>query len=137
MCGVAREAATRLTEQSTGIDTVISCVGRGGVEKQLPLITWAEEAGVKRFFPSEYGTDIEYWPDSIHEPPHLAKLKVRAHIKTMKRLEHTFLVTGPYSDLYFGPMKGKPELGSFDVALKRAVLLGDGDGPVSFTAMIE
>jgi hypothetical protein len=55
----------------------------------------------------------------------------------MKRLEHTFLVTGPYSDLYFGPMKGKPELGSFDVALKRAILLGDGDGPVSFTAMIE
>ncbi|ETN46557.1 uncharacterized protein HMPREF1541_00742 [Cyphellophora europaea CBS 101466] len=111
--------------------------GKGGVEKQIPLITWAEEAGVRRFFPSEYGTDIEYWPESVHEPPHMAKLKVRAHMKTMKRLEHTYLVTGPYSDLYFGPMKGRPELGSFDVSLKRAVLLGDGDGPVSFTAMID
>jgi hypothetical protein len=116
---------------------VVSCVGRGGIEKQLPLITWAEEAGVRRFYPSEYGTDIEYWPESAHETPHLAKLKVRDHMKKMKRLEHTFLVTGPYSDLYFGPMKGKPELGSFDVSRKRAVLLGDGDGPVSFTAMIE
>jgi hypothetical protein len=104
---------------------------------QIPLITWAEEAGVRRFYPSEYGTDIEYWPESAHEPPHLAKLKVRAHMQSMKKLEYTYLVTGPYSDLYFGPMKGRPELGCFDVARKRAVLLGDGDGPVSFTAMIE
>ena len=122
---------------SAGIDTVVSCVGRKGVEMQIPLITWAEEAGVRRFYPSEFGTDIEYWPESAHEPPHQAKAKVRAHMQKMKKLEHTFLVTGPYSDLYFGPMKGRPELGCFDVALKRAVLLGDGDGPVSFTAMIE
>ena len=126
-----------LTLDAPGIDTVVSCVGRAGIEKQIPLITWAEECGVRRFFASEYGTDIEYWPESAHEPPHQLKLKVRAHMRTMKKIEHTYLVTGPYSDLYFGPMKGKPELGSFDVAQKKAVLLGDGDGPVSFTAMIE
>lgn len=119
------------------IDTVVSCVGRRGIEKQIPLITWAEEAGVRRFYPSEYGTDIEYWPESIHEPPHLAKQKVREHMKKMKKLEHTYLVTGPYSDLYFGPFKGRPEMGCFDIEKKRAVLLGDGEGPVSFTAMIE
>ena len=115
----------------------MSCVGRGGIEKQIPLITWAEEVGVQRFIPSEYGSDIEYWPESAHEPPHQLKLKVRAHMATMKRLEHTYLVTGPYSDLYFGPMKVRPEIGSFDVKEKKAVLLGDGEGPVSFTAMYE
>ncbi|KAJ9498506.1 hypothetical protein LTR99_003354 [Exophiala xenobiotica] len=120
-----------------GIDTVVSCVGRGGIEKQMNLITWAEQAGVRRFFPSEYGTDIEYWPESAQEPPHQLKLKVRAHMKTMKRLEHTYLVTGPYSDLYFGLMKARPELGEFDVKEKKAVLLGDGEGPVSFTAMTD
>ncbi|OCT52128.1 isoflavone reductase family protein [Cladophialophora carrionii] len=120
-----------------GIDTVVSCVGRGGIEKQINLITWAEQAGVRRFFTSEYGTDIEYWPESAHEPPHQLKLKVRAHMKTMKRLEYTYLVTGPYSDLYFGTMKARPELGQFDVKEKKAVLLGDGEGPVSFTAMAE
>ena len=121
----------------TGIDTVVSCVGRGGIAKQINLITWAEQAGVRRFFTSEYGTDIEYWPESAHEPPHQLKLEVRAHMKTMNRLEHTYLVTGPYSDLYFGTMKTRPELGQFDVKAKKAVLLGDGDGPVSFTAMAE
>ncbi|KAK5036049.1 hypothetical protein LTR13_005619 [Exophiala sideris] len=120
-----------------GIDTIVSCVGRGGIEKQIPLITWAEQVGVRRFFPSEYGTDIEYWPESAQEPPHQLKLKVRAHMKTMKRLEHTYLVTGPYSDLYFGMMKARPELGEFDVKEKKAILLGDGDGPVSFTAMAD
>lgn len=120
-----------------GIDTVVSCVGRAGIEKQIKLITWAEEAGVRRFFPSEYGTDIEYWPESAAEPPHQLKLKVRAHMKTMKRLEYTYLVTGPYSDLYFGMMKMKPEIGEFNVQKKKAVLLGDGEGPVSFTAMAE
>jgi hypothetical protein len=120
-----------------GIDTVVSCVGRGGIQKQINLITWAEEVGVRRFFTSEYGTDIEYWPESAHEPPHQLKLKVRAHMKTMKKLEHTYLVTGPYCDLYFGTMKARPELGQFDVKEKKAVLLGDGNGPVSFTAMAE
>ena len=58
-------------------------------------------------------------------------------MKKMKRLEHTYLVTGPYSDLYFGTMKARPELGQFDVKAKKAVLLGDGNGQVSFTAMAE
>jgi len=120
-----------------GIDTIVSCVGRAGIPKQIKLITWAEQAGVRRFFPSEYGTDIEYWPESAQEPPHQLKLAVRAHIATMKKIEHTYLVTGPYSDLYFGTMKARPELGEFDVQERKAVLLGDGDGPVSFTAMAD
>lgn len=103
----------------------------------MKIITWAEEAGVRRFFPSEYGTDIEYWPESAAEPPHQLKLKVRAHMKTMNRLEYTYLVTGPYSDLYFGMMKPNPEIGQFDVKARKAILLGDGEGPVSFTAMAE
>ena len=120
-----------------GIDTIVSCVGRGGIEKQIPLITWAEEVGVRRFIPSEYGSDVEYWPESAHEPPHQLKLKVRAHMSTMKKLEYTYLVTGPYSDLYLGAFKIRPEIGSFDVKARKAVLLGDGEGPVSFTAMYE
>ncbi|RMZ81287.1 hypothetical protein DV737_g2553, partial [Chaetothyriales sp. CBS 132003] len=131
------EEEQKVKEAYQGIDTVVSCVGRAGIEKQISLISWAEECGVRRFFASEYGTDIEYWPQSAHEPPHQLKLKVRAHMRTMKKIEHTYLVTGPYSDLYFGPMKNRPELGSFNVEQKKAVLLGDGDGPVSFTAMVD
>ena len=55
----------------------------------------------------------------------------------MDRIEHTYMVTGPYSDLYFGVIATKPEIGQFNVEARKAVLLGDGDGPVSFTAMAE
>jgi NmrA-like family len=92
---------------------------------------------VTRFFPSEYGTDIEYSPKSASEKPHQQKLKVRRYMATMTNLEWTYLVTGPYSDLHFAPTPGTPEVGSFDVKDKKACLLGDGKGRVSFTAMAE
>jgi len=123
-----------------GIDTIVSCVGRGGIEKQIPLIRWAAESHIKRFYASEYGTDIEYWPHSVREPPHQNKLKVRAYMKEIQKssnLEYTYLVTGPYSDLYFGRYKANPEAGSFDVRAKKAVILGTGNEEVSFTAMAE
>lgn len=118
-----------------GVDTIVSCLGRKAIEKQIHLSSWAEEAGVTRFFASEYGTDIEYFPESAVEPPHQMKLKVRAHLRTMKRLEHTFIVTGPYSDIFFSVLSEAPSAGSFDVRARRAHVLGDGDGPISFTAM--
>ena len=103
------------------------------------MIKWAIESGVKRIFPSEYGTDIEYNPEtSPHEPPHQLKLKVRAYIKEIAgKIEYTYVVTGPYSDLYFGPMKQNPQIGSFDVVQKKAVLCGTGNDRVSFTSMEE
>lgn len=129
----------RVTEQEltrcAGVDTIVSCLGRHAIEKQIPIITWADEIGVNRFFASEYGTDIEYFPNSVHEPPHQMKLKVRAHIAQTKGMEHTYVVTGPYSDLYFGAMKEAPTAGGFDVEAGQACLLGDGNMPVSFTAM--
>ena len=103
---------------------------------QISLIQWASETNVTRFFPSEYGTDVEYSPASAHEKPHQLKLKVRAYAKTVRNLEFTYLVTGPYSDMYFDK-SGKEQIGIFDVKAKKAVLLGDGNGRVSFTAMAE
>jgi len=42
----------------TGQDVVISTVGTAAFEKQALFIDAAVEAGVKRFFPSEFGTDV-------------------------------------------------------------------------------
>jgi hypothetical protein len=44
----------------------------------------------------------------------------------------TYLVTGPYSDLYFGSSP-EPRAGTFNVKDKKATLLGTGEDPVSFT----
>ncbi|TVY88374.1 Isoflavone reductase-like protein [Lachnellula willkommii] len=93
---------------------------------------------VARFFPSEYGTDIEYGPESATEKPHQAKLQVRAALRELeaeveakgkgegKGLEYTFLVTGPYAEAVL-------RTASFDVKGKKAVLMGDGKGRISLT----
>ena len=99
---------------------------------------WADStSNVRRFFPSEYGTDIEYNASSANEKPHQQKLKVRKFIsEEVKNLEVTYLVTGPYSDLFLGKtIPGNEKVGTFDVKSKKAVALGDGNGKVSFTTM--
>lgn len=116
-----------------GYDVVISAVGRGVIASQIELISWIKEAGVKWFFPSEYGTDIKYGPKSKDEKPHQAKLKVRENLEK-SGLDYTYVVVGPYPEMFLKSVL-PPEYGSFDVKEKKAVLLGDGEEKVGFTAM--
>lgn len=122
-----------------GFDTIVSAVGRNVIDHQIDLLRLAEStSNIKRFYPSEYGTDIEFGPKSPNEKPHQLKLKVRAYIKNeIKRLEHTYLVTGPYADLYIGSGRADPRAGSFDVKAKKAVLLGTGNEKVALMTMSE
>ncbi|KAK2057431.1 NmrA-like family protein [Colletotrichum caudatum] len=118
-------------------DTVISSLGRDVIEKQIDLIKLAEETdSVKWFFPSEYGTDIEYNSKSAHEKPHQKKLKVRKYIReNVQRLKYTYLVTGPYADMFLVLSAAAPEAGGFDLANRKAVLVEDGEGKVGLTTM--
>ncbi|KAK7905360.1 hypothetical protein LTR67_000081 [Exophiala xenobiotica] len=119
------------------IDTVISAVGRNVIEQQVELVRLANESpSVHRFFPSEYGTDIEYGPTSANEIPHQKKLKVRAALREeCVNLDHTYVVTGPYSDLFLGNNERFKQAGTFDVKNKEAVLVGDENTKISFTTM--
>ncbi|OOF96866.1 hypothetical protein ASPCADRAFT_206993 [Aspergillus carbonarius ITEM 5010] len=120
-----------------GVDTIISALGRGAIAAQIPLIQLANETPhIKRFLPSEYGTDIEYGPASQHEKPHQQKLKVRAALKEVRRdLEYAYVVTGPYADFPFYLGRSPfAKAGTFDAVAKKAVLLGDGQGRISLTA---
>ncbi|PGH27550.1 hypothetical protein AJ80_00791 [Polytolypa hystricis UAMH7299] len=120
------------------IDTVISAVGRDVIADQIPLIKLADQTpSVKWFFPSEYGTDIEYGPSSAHERPHQQKLKVRAALREASSLSYTYVVTGPFADLYVTLGTAGPRGGSFDVKNKTANLLGDGNGRISLTVMAD
>ncbi|KEZ45232.1 hypothetical protein SAPIO_CDS2702 [Scedosporium apiospermum] len=121
------------------IDTVVSAVGRNVLDHQTNLLQWADEqenGSVKWFFPSEYGTDIEYGPKSATEKPHQLKLKVRKFAREqLKRVKPTYLVTGPYVDMYFTLPGFNERIGGFDVKNKRAILVEDGNGKVGFTTM--
>lgn len=120
-------------------DTVISCLGRGGLLEQIELLKLAEESSsVQWFFPSEYGTDIEYDETSKGEKPHQNKLKVRAFInKHIKRVKVTYVVTGPYADMFMDYKPGFQAAGGYDANNKEAVLVGDGDDRIGFTTMPE
>lgn len=119
-----------------GYDTVISALGRNAILTQIPLIQLAEaSSSINYFYPSEYGTDIEYSPASATEKPHQLKLQVRGFIReNVKKLKITYLVTGPYSDLFLAPSRDS-RIGSFDPKKGTATLLGTGEENVSFTSM--
>ena len=124
---------------AAGYDTIVSAFGRPVIDKQILLIELAEKtSSIKKFFPSEYGTDIEYGPKSKDEPPHQLKLKVRKYIREhVKRLEYTYLVTGPFAEGYIGKASSDERIGSFDVKNRKATLLGSGKDKISLTTMPE
>ncbi|KIW11784.1 hypothetical protein PV08_09056 [Exophiala spinifera] len=119
-----------------GIDTVISAVGRNVIGNQVELVKLADQSpSVRRFFPSEYGTDIEYGPQSATEKPHQLKLKVRAALRECKNLDHTYVVTGPYAEFFLSHNPSFTEAGTFDVKNRTAKLIGDENVKISFTTM--
>lgn len=109
-------------------------MGRNAILAQIPLVKVAEASpSIQFFYPSEYGTDIEYDASSTSEKPHQLKLQVRKYIREKTRkLKVTYLVTGPYSGLYFGSSP-EPQAGTFNVKARKATLLGTGEEKVSFT----
>ncbi|KAK3326882.1 hypothetical protein B0H66DRAFT_589395 [Apodospora peruviana] len=118
-----------------GVDTVISAVGRGGLHVQLELLRLAEESdSVKWFLPSEFGTDIEHNDKSANEKPHQLKLKVRKYIReNIKKLNVTYVVTGPYFDMWVET--NAKEAGGFNPETKEAYLIDDGEGKIGFCTM--
>lgn len=112
-------------------------MGRNAILSQIPLIKVAEASNtIKFFYPSEYGTDIEYGPVSATEKPHQLKLQVREYIRAKTRkLKVTYLVTGPYSDLFFAPASKYEYVGNFDPKQRKATLLGTGNEEISFASM--
>lgn len=126
-------------KDNTPFDTLVSAAGRAAILSQIPIIEIAEQTpSVKRYYPSEFGTDIEHPVTNDKEPPHQLKLKVRKYIREhVKRLDVTYLVVGPFPEFWFRMTKGTEYTGGFDVNNKKAILLGDGKGAVAFTSMPE
>ncbi|KAK4071980.1 hypothetical protein Trihar35433_4044 [Trichoderma harzianum] len=120
-----------------GVDTVISCLGRGALEAQKELIRLAEESpSVRWFFPSEFGTDPEHNERSAQEKPHQTKLAVRKFIlENTKQLNVTYLIVGPYFDMWVDQRKWSDGLGGVDVVGREAILTGDGNTKIGFTTL--
>ena len=120
-----------------GTDTVVSAVGRGGLQLQLNLLRLAEKSeSVQWFLPSEYGTDIEHNEKSPNEKPHQLKLQVRKLVRDeIKRLKVTYVVTGPYFDMWVNALPGVEKAGGFVPEKKEAYVIEGGNGKIGFTTM--
>ncbi|PON79481.1 Hopanoid-associated sugar epimerase [Parasponia andersonii] len=112
------------------VDVVISTVGHGQLHDQDKIIAAIKEAGnVKRFFPSEFGNDV----DRVHavEPAKSAfeiKAKIRRAIE-VEGLPYTY-VSSNYFAGYFLPTLAQP--GVTAPPRDKVLILGDGNPKAVF-----
>ncbi|KAK5130290.1 hypothetical protein LTR08_002250 [Meristemomyces frigidus] len=89
-----------ITQALKGQDALISTIGNASPVLQANLIGAAISAGVKRYIPSEFGSDTTLLENS-HLPVYGHKI---AHLKDVKdkvngtQTTYTFLINGPFLD---------------------------------------
>ncbi|KAF8853459.1 isoflavone reductase family protein-like protein CipA [Acephala macrosclerotiorum] len=121
-----------LTTAFKGQDAIISAVSTEGFLGQLVLIDAAIAAGVKRFLPSEFGSDLSH-PVTSKLPVFGYKLAVRKHIEEKVAagadITYTYVVNGAFLDwsldvgFLLNWREGKPQL------------YNGGDLPISVTTL--
>jgi uncharacterized protein YbjT (DUF2867 family) len=108
-----------LTSALTGQDAVISTVGTEGLLGQTLIIDAAIAAGVKRFLPSEFGSDISSPATSVL-PVFGYKVAVRKHLEEKvaagAAISYTYVINGGFLDwglqvnFLLSTADGKPKL---------------------------
>ena len=89
-----------LTEALQGQDVVISTLGSTSLDKQLLLIQAAANAHVKRFIPSEFGSNTLNEKNATL-PVYKDKIAVQEALKkeaVSNRLSYTVICAGPFLD---------------------------------------
>jgi len=114
-------------EKIKGIDVVVATLGGAVIHTQIPLVHAAKAAGVKLFVPSEYGLDVEH----SESPIFAGKKSVRKEIESLG-LNHTYIVTGPFYEFYFG-WPGWHQ----DLVNHKATLVGERSTKVSLAPFTE
>ncbi|QDS69701.1 hypothetical protein FKW77_009772 [Venturia effusa] len=121
---------TSLATVFKGQDAVISIVGSEGFADQAKIIDAAVAAGVKRFIPSEFGSDTANEGVRAIVPIFNSKRKVvdYLHSKESATFSWTALITGPFFDWGL-------EVGflGFNIPNKTATIWDSGDVPFSAT----
>jgi uncharacterized protein YbjT (DUF2867 family) len=89
-----------LAKAFKGQDAVISIVGNDGFADQTKIIDAAASAGVKRFIPSEFGSDTENSEVRAIVPIFNGKKQVVDYLKTKESdtFSWSALITGPFFD---------------------------------------
>ncbi|KAI7746586.1 hypothetical protein M8C21_005740 [Ambrosia artemisiifolia] len=107
------------------VDVVISTVGGGLVADQVKLIAAIKEAGnVKRFLPSEFGTDVDHV--NAVEPAKTTfagKARIRRAVEAAD-IPHTYISCNGFAG-YFLPTVG--QMDTHTAPREKITILGDGN----------
>lgn len=126
------ENVQELTQALQGIEVVVSTLAIQANGAQNPLIDAAVAAGVKRFIPSEFGSDLNN-PLNRALPVFKAKVDTQDYLESIAAKHPGFTYTLTYNNLFldWGVKMG------FIVNLKEhsAVLFDGGDVPFSTTTL--
>jgi uncharacterized protein YbjT (DUF2867 family) len=122
-----------LTAAFKGQDAVLSFVGAQGFTEQQQLIDAAIGAGVKRFIPSEYGSNTCDERVLAQVPIFAPKVNTVKYLQSKEdQISWTTVITGAFFD--WGLQVGF--LG-FDIASKTATLIDDGKPTWSTTTLAQ
>ncbi|KAI8625796.1 NAD(P)-binding protein [Xylariaceae sp. FL1651] len=125
------DSVESLTDALQGQDAVISTLGAMALSKQLHLVEAAVKANVKRFIPSEFGSDTTN-PKTAKLPVFADKIVVQEALKkeaSKGSITYTIIRTGPFFDwgMEFGLV--------LNVKEKIATLYDGGERPFSTTTL--
>ncbi|KAJ4320797.1 hypothetical protein N0V94_003209 [Neodidymelliopsis sp. IMI 364377] len=123
------ESVDDLKQAFQGQDAVISLVGGNALGDQNKLIDAAIAAGVKRFLPSEFGSDTPSSKTRAIVPVFEAKYATVNYLKSKEdSISWTSIVTGPFFDWGL-----KVNFLGFDAAQKTATIIDSGNATFSTT----
>lgn len=120
-----------LTNALRGQDAVVSTIASAALAKQLLLIEAAAKAGVKRFLPSEFGSNTLN-PKTAKLPSYGDKVAVQEALKKEAEtsgMTYTFVINGPFFDWGL-------RVGFFANVKARTVTLWDGGDRVFSTTTL-
>ncbi|CAE6505189.1 unnamed protein product [Rhizoctonia solani] len=119
------ENEASIVEALKGVNVFISAVAGPAWSAQSPLVRAASKAGVKTFFPSEYGSEFE---DDIPWPPAQIQKNVRKTAQELG-LPVAILENAAFPEIVF-----TSELG-WALAEKKITIWGDGNTKLGWTTI--
>lgn len=123
------DSIDQLAEVFARFDTVIGCTGMvAGRETPMKLATAALKAGVKRYFPWQFGVDFEVIGRGSPQDLFDAQLDVRELLRAQDKTEWVIISTGMFTSFLFEPVF---EVVDFDNDAVNA--LGSLDNSVTLT----
>ncbi|KAL9118619.1 MAG: hypothetical protein Q9187_004832 [Circinaria calcarea] len=113
-----------LVDALKGQDAVVSALGAASFAEEIKIIDAAVKAGVKRFLPSEYGSNSQNANATALFPLFGIKVQTNKHLKAQesKGLTWTAIESGPAFD--WGLQMG---LVGFNINTKEAAIFDDGN----------